>query len=434
MRTFVAGYCIDHYSSVDKSLNAGYVRRVLGTAFDMRHRGFNMKITSVDIYQIAPRRSTQGLRPVILRAWTDEGIYGLGEVALAYGTGSDAAVGMLKEMAKRFLIGADPTRVEAMWQRLYRETFWAQGGGPVVYGAMSAIDEALWDIKGKALGVPIYELLGGKVRDSLRLYANGWSNRKDEHGRPWICSPDEYKRGVQMVLEAGYDALKFDPFYIHPSRRQWRPPRFPDREILDLAYERVKAVREAVGPDVDILIEVHGWLCPTAAIEIGRRFAEFHPFFYEEPVDAMNVECMLKVSRSVPIPIAAGERLYTRYGFREYIEKQVVDILQPDLGLAGGISEVKKIAAYAETYDLHVQPHHCGGPVNTAASIQLDACITNFIIQEWRPWAGEDVLSIVEEPLDVQATNGRLVVPDKPGLGVTLNEEVVKRHACIRVP
>jgi galactonate dehydratase len=192
-------------------------------------------------------------------------------------------------------------------------------------------------------------------------------------------------------------------------------------------------VRDAVGPDVDILVEVHGNLGTTSAIEMGRRLAELAPFFYEEPIDAMNVECMLKVSQNVPIPIAAGERLYTRYGFREYIETQAIDILQPDLGLTGGITEGKRIASFAEIYNLHIQPHNCGGPVSTAASVQLDACITNFIIQEWFPYRGQDFLELVQEPLEPQVVDSVFAVPDRPGLGLTLNEDAIARYPRIHI-
>jgi galactonate dehydratase len=188
-----------------------------------------------------------------------------------------------------------------------------------------------------------------------------------------------------------------------------------------------------VGPDVDILVEVHGNLGVTSAIEMGRRLEELRPFFYEEPVDAMNVDAMLKVSQNVRIPIAAGERLYTRYGFREYIEKQVLDILQPDMGLAGGLSEVKKIAAHAETYDMHIQPHNCAGPVSTAMAVQLDTCITNFIIQEWFPYRENRVYELVEQALEPLTTDGYHVPSDAPGLGVTLNRQVADRYARIRV-
>ena len=392
-----------------------------------------MKIISADLYDIDMRDQGIGLHPVILRLATDEGIQGIGEVALAYGTGHSAGLNMAREMIERYVLGADPMRVETMWHTLFRRTFWGQGGGPVVYGAMSAIDEALMDIKGKALGVPAYELLGGKVNDRIRLYANGWSNIRNADGSPRCNSPESYADAVLQVVADGYNALKFDPFYIRPDGVQEHPERYLSKEMSDLSYARVAAVREAVGPDVDILVEVHGSLGTTSAIEVGRRLAELKPFFYEEPVDAMNVEAMKKVGENVPIPIAAGERLYTRYGFRAYIESQAIDILQPDVGLAGGLTEAKKIAAYAETYDLHVQPHHCASPISTAASVQLDACITNFVIQEWRPYWESPIMDLVEEPLDTQAVAGYLTVPDKPGLGVTLNEDALSRYARIRL-
>jgi galactonate dehydratase len=392
-----------------------------------------VKITSAEIYDARPMDNAQGLSLVLLRLWTDEGIYGLGEVALAYGTGSAAGLAMVKQLVERFVIGADPFRIEAIWHRMFRGTFWALGGGPVIYGGMSAIDVALWDIKGKTLGMPVYELLGGKVHDRLRLYANGWSNINGPDGHPLICTPEEYGRAVQRVIDDGYDALKFDPFYINAERRRWTPPPMLDNATMALAEGRMAAVREAVGPQVDICVEVHGILGVTSAIEMGRRLVPYRPFFYEEPIHALNVDAMLKVTQNVPLPIAAGERLYTRFGFREYIEKQVVDIIQPDISLAGGITETRKIAAQAETYNIHVQPHLCAGPVHTAACIQLDACMPNFIIQEWRPYAGDSVLDLVNEPLDDKAENGYVTVPDRPGLGVTLNEEAVRGYACVRI-
>ena len=389
-----------------------------------------MKVVWADIYDV----TLAGWSPTILRLTTDEGLYGLGEVALAYGRGKSGGMGMLKDLVGGFVIGADPMRVDRMWQTLFRQTFWGQGGGPVVYGAMSAIDEALLDIKGKALSVPVYELLGGKTRDEVRVYANGWYGNRGASGRRRMCGPpEEWAEATLRTVADGFDALKFDPFFATAEGEMRVPERALPRATADLAYDRVAAVREAVGTDVDILIEVHGNLGTTSAIEMGRRLAALNPFFYEEPVDAMNVECMLKVSQNVPIPIAAGERLYTRYGFREYIEKQAIDILQPDLGLAGGITEGKKIATYAETYDLHIQPHNCAGPIATAASVQLDACITNFIIQEWFPYRGQDFLELVDEPLEPQVVDSVFTIPDRPGLGVNLSEDAIAKYPRVRV-
>ena len=385
-----------------------------------------MKITSVDIYDIKldATAATQW-NPVVIRINTDEGIYGLGEVGLAYGVGAPAGLGMVKHLAERFLIGSDPFRAEQLWDEMYRRTFWAQGGGPVVFGGMSAIDEALWDIKGKALGVPVYELLGGRVWDKLRVYANGWY-----HG---CVTPEDYAEAAQRVVADGYTAMKFDPFAYSAGGTWNYPRRALDPQRADLAYARVEAVRDAVGPKVDILVEVHGNLGTTSAIQMGKRFEALKPFFYEEPVDALNVECMRKVAENVDIPLAAGERLYTRYGFRPYIEGQILDVLQPDIGLAGGIMETKKIAAYAETYGIHVQPHNCAGPISTAASVQLDACITNFIIQEWFPYHKDERYELVTEALEHQAVGGYYTVTDKPGLGVELNEGAIRKHDHLRI-
>ena len=384
-----------------------------------------MKITEVEIYDLQIDGEHSNWHPVLIRIRTDEGISGAGEVALAYGVGGSAGAGMVKNMAESLLIGADPFRIEQIWDRMFRKTFWGQGGGPVVFGAMSAIDNALWDIKGKALGVPVYEMLGGACHDKLWVYANAWYSGCN--------SPESYADAALKVVADGFTAMKFDPFAVRPDGVWDYPPRALSREMADLAYERVRAVRDAIGPDIEILVEVHGNLGATSAIQIGQRLEELDPFFYEEPVDALNVDVMRKVSESVNMPIAAGERLYTRYGFRQYIEGQIIDILQPDLGLAGGISEVKKIANAAETYNLHVQPHNCASPVTTAASVQVDACIPNFIIQETFPYRTEANYNLVTDALEKKIVNGHLELPTAPGLGIELNDEALKDQPCVRV-
>ena len=384
-----------------------------------------MKITEVEIFDVNVTEYNRPWNPVVVRIKTDEGIAGVGEVALAYGVGNAAGVGMVKNLAERLLIGADPFRIEQIWDTMYRKTFWGQGGGPVVFGGMSAIDEALWDIKGKALGVPVYELLGGACWDKLRVYANGWYRACN--------SPESYAEAALKVVEGGYTAMKFDPFAVRPDGVWDYSARALSRERANLAFDRVKAVREAVGPNVDILVEVHGNLGPTSAIQIGKRLEELDPFFYEEPVDALNVDAMKKVAENVDIPIAAGERLYTRYGFRQYIEQQVLDILQPDVGLAGGISETRKIANYAETYNLHVQPHNCAGPVATAAALHIDACIPNFIIQEIFPYRTSGLYGLVKDDFDTKAVNSYIDVPMTPGLGIELDDDVLAQYECLRI-
>jgi galactonate dehydratase len=387
--------------------------------------GIEMKITEVEIFAIEMPRHGRTWHPVIVKINTNKGIYGAGEVALAYGIGSRAGVGMVRDLAERFLIGADPFRIEQLWDNMYHKTAWGHGGGPIVFGGISAIDEALWDIKGKALSLPIYELLGGPCWDKLRVYANGWYRG--------CVTPEDYAKAAKRVVSDGYNALKFDPFVPRPDGIWDYPRRTLDRERADLAYERVKAVREAVGPKIDIMVDCFGNLGVTAAIQVGKRLEEFDLFFYEEPMDAHNVDCMKKISDNVNIPIAAGERLYTRYGFRQYIEKQAIDILQPDIGLAGGITETKKIASYAETYNLHVQPHNCASPVATAAAVQLDACMTNFIIQEWFPYQPKANYRLVKEALEPCVVDGFLEVPNTPGLGIELNEKELSKYECIQI-
>ena len=394
-----------------------------------------MKITAADIYEVSltneKYRSIWNL--IILRLWTDAGIYGLGEVGLAYGVGQKAGLGMLQDIVPRLILGQDPFHVNAHWHRMYQSTFWGKGGGPVVYGAMSAIDCALLDIKGKALELPMYDLLGGKTRDQVRVYANGWFI--DTSGPVLIpcVTPEEYGEAAARTVAEGYNALKYDPMMIDEHGKGSNPGRILDRKRENLAVERVRAVRDAVGPDVDICVEIHGNLGTTSAIRLGQRLEEFDPMFFEEPVDPMNVKSMKKVSRKVNIPIAGGERLYTRYQFRPFIEEQALDILQPDVGLAGGPTELKRIAEYGEVYNLSVQPHNCGGPICTAASVQVDASINNFIIQEWFPYRNEIFYSIVDDAFENQVVNSHFTVPDRPGLGLNLNETVIKQYQVARL-
>ena len=363
-----------------------------------------------------------GRRPVVVQVLTDEGISGVGDASIAYGAGATAAAGMIKDLAEKFLLGRDPFRIEALWSEMYDHSFWAKGGGPIVFAGISAIEQALWDIKGKKLGVPVYEMLGGKFRDQARVYANGWSFR--------CATPDQFAREAERVVRDGYTALKFYPLGApdpgtpdghlrHVSLRAI------DRDAEDLAVERVKAVRDAVGSDVDILLDMSAELTTDAIIRIGQQMEELDIFFFEEPVDPFDVEALKKVSEQVNLPIAVGERLYTRYGFRRVMECHAADILQPDIGNTGGIMETKKIAAMAEVYNMRIQPHTCASPVATAAALQLDACIPNFVIQELYPYRIPEHFEIVDHAPEWQVQNSHLPIPDRPGLGVELVDENV---------
>lgn len=385
-----------------------------------------MKITKLTVWDVDYGVSHNvAQHPVILRIDTDAGVSGAGEVGLAYGDGNRGAIHTLAQLAERHLLGQDARRIGALWDRLYRNTFWGQSPGPILYGAISAIDNALWDIKGKALGVPVWELLGGRMWDDIRLYANGWFTR--------LARPEEAAERALAIKEEGFTACKLDPFEMDKEGNFRFPHRHIPRDWALLGVKRVKAIREAVGPEFDICLDIHGNLGTMDAITYGRLLAEHRPFFYEEPVDPLNVDSMAKVGEEVPLPIAGGERLYTRYQFRPFVERQALDILQPDVGLCGGISELVKIAAMAEVYNVHVQPHNCGGPVATAAAVHAVFAMPNFIIMEWFPYWLDGRYDIVTDAYERKVVGGRLAAPTAPGLGIELDLDYLGRFPRLQV-
>jgi galactonate dehydratase len=307
---------------------------------------------------------------------------------------------------------------------MYDHSFWAKGGGPIVFAGISAIEQALWDIKGKALGIPVYEMLGGKCRDEVRVYANGWSFHCDR--------PEEFAREAERVVADGFDALKLYPLATrlkttrdsglrHVSRRSI------DREAEDLCVARVRAVRKTVGPKVDIMLDMSASVTPEVMLRLARRLEELDIAFIEEPVDPFDVDALKWVHDEARIPVAVGERLYTRYGFRRVVELRAADILQPDVGYVGGILEAKKVAAMAETYSMRVQPHLvCASPVSTAAALQFDACVPNFYIHEHYPYRGPEHHGLVDHAPELDLKDGHLPVLTRPGLGVELAAERVR--------
>ncbi len=391
-----------------------------------------MKVTSVEIWDVnCP--SLPWHHPVIIRVNTDEGISGLGEVGLAYGTGHSGGAAYVKNLAESYLLGTDPTNNEKIWDAMFQGTFWAKGGGPVVYGSMSAIDIACWDIRGKVLGQPVYRLLGGMTNESLRCYASqiqmGWSAEKQSR----LAKPEEYAQAALNAVAEGYDAVKVDPTtFDEEGGRLGNLNKILTSDVKRIVYNRIKAIREAVGKDVDILIELHSATSATAAIQLGRLLEEFDCMYMEEGVQYVNPALQKKISRNIKMPMAAGERIYTRWGYAPYFEKQSLDMIQPDLCLVGGITEGKKVCDYAYTYDITVQVHVCGSPISTAASLHLETVIPNFQIHE------HHVIALQRENRelcvqDYQPVAGRFTVPELPGLGIDLNEEVISRSPCIVV-
>ena len=342
---------------------------------------------------------------VFLKIETDQsGLYGWGEASLE--GKPRAVVGCIEDMAP-LIVGEDPRRVEHVWQILYRSAFWRMG--VIGMTAISAIDQALWDIKGKDLGKPVYELLGGPVRDKARMYTHFGGG-----------TPEETAESALEKVGKGWTAIKTVPV---PITRPLDGPK-----VVRAAAEKLKAVREAVGDNIDILLDFHGRVTPQMAILYGKAFEPYMPLFIEEPAQAENPAAMAAVARALSTPIATGERLFTRWGFREILEHGAASLLQPDTCHAGGISEVRKIGTMAEVYYAGLAPHNPYGPVSTAACLQVDFAAPNFVIQEMvDPDTVPQMMALVKEPLPV--VHGHIVAPDKPGIGVEVDEA-----ACARYP
>ncbi len=348
-----------------------------------------MKIAKVEQFRLRYRCQ-------LVKITTDTGIEGWGETTLEGKL--DTAWAAVKEL-EEYLIGKDPLRIEHHWQHIYRGAFYH--GGPALMTALSGIEQALYDIAGKHFGVPSYWLLGEPTRDRIKVYAH--------------CGLTDFERMDKLVKEKGYKAIKSGP----PGK--WHGMESPKRiqEFADMVYK----AREHLGPDIDIALDFHGKMTPALAIRICKEIEGAKPLFVEEPVLFENPDAMLTVARATSIPIATGERLYTRWGFRDIVEKQIAAILQPDLSHAGGLLETKKIAAMAETYFIYLAPHSAIGPVAFSACLQLDACIPNFLIQEQVDFAlGDGILK-----QDWQVKDGYIELPKKPGLGFEINEEALKK-------
>jgi len=370
-----------------------------------------VKITQVDIYLAQSGK----LRPVVVEVFTDEGIRGIGEAGVAYGRGATAAAGMLKDLAVD-LIGRDAARIEAFTTHVYDHTFWGKGGGTIVFAALSAIEQALWDIKGRACNLPVYEMLGGAVSDHVRCYANGWYESAQ--------APGEFARATERPLADGYTALKFYPLgQMVGVNMRHVSQRMITREQADLAVARVKAVRDAIGPHVDLMLDLSGGLTAAEAARLCNRFEPYDILFVEEPTDPSDAEAMAWVAARTSIPLAAGERNYGRHQMRALIEARAVDVVQPDPCNAGGIMETKKIAAMAEAFGMRVAPHVCGSALATQVARHLSINLPNVSMLELYPYFRyqHGAIDTVVDPPELTVKNGFLSLPEGPGLGAELN-------------
>ncbi len=342
---------------------------------------------------------------------SDPGLYGWGEATLEWKTKS--VVGAVEDLSV-LLIGQDPRRIEHLWQIMHRQYFWR--GGIVNFSALSGIDQALWDIKGKDLAKPVCDLLGGPVRDTLRFYDHlGGGSLEGMYG---TVEPEEFGRRILESVENGFTAVKAMPI---PVAELVESP-----AVLKHAARCVEAMREAVGDKVDIMLDLHARTTPAAAIQFGRLLTDYNLYWYEEPCWPEHVDGLVEVARALPFPIATGERLVTRWAFRELLEKRACAIVQPDVSHCGGISEARRIAALAETYMIAVACHNPQGPVSTASSTHVAFATPNYLIQEVVradvPWRAD----IVMEPIPIE--KGICTAPTAPGLGIEINEREAAKH------
>jgi galactonate dehydratase len=356
-----------------------------------------MKITKLETINVLPRW-------LFLKIHTDEGLVGYGEPIVE---GRARTVAMAVKEIEPYLIGQDPRDIERHWQTIYRGTFYR--GGPVLVSALSGIEQALWDIKGKYYNMPVYEMLGGGVRSRIRMYAG--------------CGGDTPESAAASALarkNQGFTALKTGA--DAPCRS------IDTMEFLERQTNRLAAMREAVGTGVDIAIDFHGRISPAMAIRMAQAFEPYCPMFIEEPCLPENVDAMVRIAQSTTIPIATGERVFTRWGFRELLEKQAVAVVQPDLCHAGGIFEARKIAAMAEVYYASIAPHNPLGPISLASCLQLDACTPNFLIQEHPGMEEKWDLGVgyLKQPFVIK--DGYIDLPKGPGLGIELDDDFIAEH------
>jgi galactonate dehydratase len=367
-----------------------------------------MKVTGVKTFIVQPESAKTVL---FVKVETDAGLYGWGEVYTV--TAREPSLERLTQDLGQYLVGRDPLHIKQFTQALYRDVA-IKRGSMDFYCAVSGLEIALWDIAGKHFDTPVYNLLGGPCRGKLRIYGQPTGDAGDATGAAALG-----RRAANTVAK-GYSALKFDPF---PG--PWQT--WVERDVERIAVERVAAVREAVGPEVDILIEVHRRLAPRHAIWVAHQIERYNPFWYEEPTPAENIDATVDVRNKIDIPVVVGEALYTKFEFREVFEKQAADIVNPDICNVGGLLELREIAAMAEAATVAVAPHgNNSTTVGLAASLQVAACIPNFLIMEY-PVGWERVANeIAVNPFVVE--NGAIALPTAPGIGIDLDEGALAKY------
>lgn len=371
-------------------------------------------IRDVEFRQFSARHHNAERNWLVVKLNTDDpNVYGLGDASPMQN--DEQVKGLIVDFVERYLVGKDPLDSEVHWTTIYHDP--NARGGRLATTALSGLDIALWDLKGKLLDQPIYRLLGGAHRQKIRVYANGWYTNP---GAPELNAAE-----AKGVVDQGYTALKFDPF----GRTSYYKIAL---EEAQLAQDRVAAVRDAVGPHVDILVEAHARFDVMNAIQLGKRMEAYRPLFYEEPVSEENISELLQVRQRVDIPIATGERLYTKFPFAQIVEAHAADVLQPDIANAGGITELKKIAAIAEAKHITIAPHNVCSPVGAQAEVHLAASIVNFEILEYHAEYYTEHYFTVFDGFPRQQ-DGYVTLSDAPGLGLEMNEDETAAHPPLAI-
>jgi L-alanine-DL-glutamate epimerase-like enolase superfamily enzyme len=383
-----------------------------------------MKITAIDVYVLNGRPPVW--RPVVCRVCTDEGIEGWGEATVAFDIGATAAFSMICEAAP-MLLGCDPMDHEVLWNKMFTGSFWTQSGGTILMSAVSALDTALWDIKGKVMQMPVYKLLGGKFRKSLRCYASqlqfGWGRDGMQHRG---TRTEEFVEDVLAAVEDGYSAVKINiiNFDRHGNKLGYlNGPLTAD--VRAMIRERAEAIRSALGDQNDFILEHHGRTNVASTVEIAKLTEHLNIMFIEEPCAPTDLDAMIRISQRIAQPLAAGERLHSKSQYLRLMENHAIGVVQPDVGNCGGITMTKKLSDFAEAYNIGVQLHVCGSPIAEAASIQIEAAIPSFVIHEHMIVA-RDKRNIDLGLYRYEPKNGQYEVPDKPGIGQELSEYAIK--------
>jgi len=385
-----------------------------------------MKITSIDVIALKGNEAS-AMRPAVCRINTNEGICGYGEAGVAIVTGATAAYELLKDYSK-MILNKNPLDHEVIWEDIFKNSFWAQGNGAIVMAALSAIDTALWDIKGKYYNTPVYQLLGGKQREKLRSYASqlqfGWGAKEFQS----TGNIEFYQNSYKAAIDEGYDAIKVNFFDRYEDGRETGRLDCTcnlSRKLLYTAEKRIAEARSIVGPDVDIIMENHAMTDAMTAIQLCKMAEKYDIMFCEEPATPLNPMVFAKIAEKTSIPLATGERIYTRWAYLPYFQNKSLSVIQPDIGNCGGITECKKICDMAHVFDLSVQTHVCSSPISVAVSLQLEAALPNFIIHE------HHVSNTMKHVTDLglynyQPKNGYFDIPDLPGIGQELSEYALK--------